>query len=176
MLREIKNKEDIPKEYEGTPIERLLLYHNFNEPFATYDSAQLLIGMCMDNRKDLNLPPNFAYVLRTGGGNLRYNEFKISYAIAVGKVRYVALIGHNHCGMINLTHKKEDFIEGLVGIAGWDEEEALAHFMKHAPIFEIEDSEAFVLEETVRIGNKYKGVKVIPLFYKLEDNKLYIIE
>ena len=34
--------------------------------------------MCMDNRKQLRLPDNFAYILRTGGGNIRYSEFKIS--------------------------------------------------------------------------------------------------
>ncbi len=62
----------------------------------------------MDNRKQLNIPNNFAYILRTGGGNLRYSEFKISYAIAVGGVKALALIGHNRCGMVNLMNKRKD--------------------------------------------------------------------
>ena len=41
--------------------------------------------MCMDNRKHLHIPDNFAFIIRSGGANLRYSEFKVSYAIAVGR-------------------------------------------------------------------------------------------
>ena len=74
----------------------------------------------MDNRKSLRIPDNFAYIIRTGGANLRYSEFKVSYAIAVGNVEHIALIGHNNCGMVNLVSKKEQFINGLVDKAGWE--------------------------------------------------------
>lgn len=59
--------------------------------------------MCMDNRKHLHMLDNSAYIIRSGGANLRYREFKVSYAIAVGQVRYIVLIGHNNCGMVNLA-------------------------------------------------------------------------
>ncbi len=37
--------------------------------FDPYVRARLLIGMCMDNRKVLRTPDNFAYVIRGGGAN-----------------------------------------------------------------------------------------------------------
>ena len=101
-LAAVSKLDDILPEYFETPIGKLLKYHNLNHPYDTYDRAQLLIGMCMDNRKNLRIPDNFAFIIRTGGANLRYNEFKVSYAIAVGQVGYIALIGHNNCGMANV--------------------------------------------------------------------------
>jgi len=103
QLVDIKKREDIFPEYRHTPIGLLLEYHNLNRPFDTYAQAQLLIGMCMDNRKHLHIPDNFSYIIRSGGANLRYSEFKVSYAIAVGEVQHIALIGHNNCGMVNLN-------------------------------------------------------------------------
>ncbi len=73
----------------------------------------------MDNRKHLHIPDNFAFIIRAGGANLRYSEFKVSYAIAVGSVSCIALVGHNQCGMVNLISRKEQFIRGLVENAGW---------------------------------------------------------
>jgi carbonic anhydrase len=84
-LISINSIEDILPEYRKTPIGLLLEYHNLNRPFNTYDKAELLVGMCMDNRKHLNIPDNFAFIIRAGGANLRYSEFKVSYAIAVGQ-------------------------------------------------------------------------------------------
>ena len=79
----VKAEPDILPAYRKTPIETLLAYQNLNRPHGVHDKAELLIGMCMDNRKHLRLPENFAYILRSGGGNLRYSEFKVSYAIAL---------------------------------------------------------------------------------------------
>src|ERR1044071_3647076 len=94
-LLPISSKEDIPSEYRDTPIGRLLEYHNLDRPFDTFQNAELLVGMCMDHRKHLHMPDNFAYIIRSGGANLRYSEFKVSYAIAVGGVRSIALIGQD---------------------------------------------------------------------------------
>ena len=91
-LISISTVNHIFSEYQNTPIGRLLEYHNLDRPDDNYDIAQLLIGMCMDHRKKLHIPDNFAYIIRSGGANLRYSEFKISYAIAVGEVKYMALI------------------------------------------------------------------------------------
>ena len=98
----VDRPESIFPRYRGTPIERLLEYHNLQRPYDTYTQAELLIGMCMDNRKHLSIPDNFAFILRAGGANMRPSEFKVSYAIAVGGVTCIALIGHTQCGMVNL--------------------------------------------------------------------------
>lgn len=169
----VTSKEDILPELRATPIGLLLEYHNLNREYETYNQAQLLIGMCMDNRKHLHIPDNFAYIIRAGGANLRYSEFKVSYAIAVGGVKHIALIGHNQCGMVNLAARKETFIEGLVENAGWERDLAEQHFMNFAPLFEIGNEIDFVLSEAQRLRRRYPKVEVAPFLYLVEDNLLY---
>jgi carbonic anhydrase len=167
---------DIPPEYRQTPIGLLLEYHNLNRPLEIYNKAQLLVGMCMDNRKHLHMPDNFAFIIRSGGANLKYSEFKVSYAIAVGQVSHIALIGHNNCGMVNLISRKNEFIDGLVTIAGWERGSAEEHFMHFAPMFEIGNETDFILSETKRLRLRYPKVLIAPLIYLVEDNKLYLID
>lgn len=168
-------KDEIFPEYKNTPVELLLEYHNLGRDYETYTQAQLLVGMCMDNRKHLHIPDNFAYIIRAGGANLRYSEFKVSYAIAVGGVKSIALIGHNQCGMVNLMARREAFIKGLIENAGWERELAEQHFMNFAPMFEIGDEIDFVLSEAQRLQSRYPKILVAPLLYKVEDNLLYQI-
>jgi carbonic anhydrase len=174
-IKKIENQGDIPKEFLGTPIEGLIQYQNFSAPFQVYDKAQLLVAMCMDNRKQLRIPENFAYIIRTGGANLRYSEFKVSYAVSLGKLDYIVLIAHDKCGMVNLASKKDLFIEGLSRLENWNKEKAEEHFYNYAPIYEIEDEIEFIVNESKRLSQKYKGITVIPLYYTLEDNKLSFI-
>jgi carbonic anhydrase len=171
----ITRPDDIFKEYRDTPIGLLLEYHNLDRSPDTYIKAQLLVGMCMDNRKHLHIPDNFAFIIRTGGANLRYSEFKVSYAIAVGDVGYIALIGHNNCGMVNLVSRKDVFIDGLVEKAGWNRESAEEHFMHFAPMFEIGNEIDFVMSEAKRLRLRYPKIMLAPMLYKVEDNKLYLI-
>ncbi len=172
----ITTKEDISPEVRDTPVGLLLEYHNLNREYATYSEAQLLIGMCMDNRKHLHIPDNFAFIIRAGGANLRYSEFKVSYAIAVGGVKSIALIGHDQCGMVNLMARKDIFIDGLVDNAGWDREWAEQHFTQFAPMFEIGNEIDFVLSEAQRLRMRYPKIQVTPLLYRVEDNLLYQVK
>ncbi len=172
----IINQKEIPVDYENTPIGLLLEYHNLNRELDSYSNAQLLIGMCMDNRKHLHIPDNFAYIIRTGGANLRYSEFKVSFAIAVGGVKHIALIAHSNCGMVNLMSKKNQFIEKLSENGGWTIEQAEEHFNNYAPMFEINNEIDFILSETARLRLRYPKVQIAPMYYKLEDNLLYLIK
>ncbi len=172
----VKSVEDILPQYKQTPIASLLEYHNLNKPFSSYSKAQLLIGMCMDNRKSLRIPDNFAFIIRAGGANLRYSEFKVSYAISVGSVRHIALIGHNKCAMVNLVSRKNEFINGLVENAGWEITKAEEHFNQFAPMYEIGSEIDFVLSETVRLRSRYPKVTIAPMLYLVEDNNLYFIK
>jgi len=172
----ISKTDDIISEYRKTPIGLLLEYQNLDRPLDNYSNAQLLIGMCMDHRKHLRIPDNFSYIIRSGGANMRYSEFKISYAIAIGGIQHIALIGHNNCGMVNLNSQKEQFIEGLVDKAGWNGATAENHFSKYAPKFEIENEIDFVLNETKRLRLQYPKISIAPMIYKLEDNCLYLIK
>ena len=132
--------------------------------------------MCMDHRKKMLIPDNFSYIIRTGGANLRYSEFKVSFAIAIGGVRHIALMAHSQCGMVNLPSKKELFIDGLVNDAGWDREFAEEHFMHFSPMFEIGNEIDFVLSEAKRLRQRYPKITIAPLYYKVEDNRLYSIK
>jgi carbonic anhydrase len=175
----VSAKEDIPEVFRDTPIGMLLEYHNLHRPLDTYDAnsgAQLLIGMCMDYRKSMHIPDNFAYILRAGGANLRFSEFKVSYAIAVGGVRSIALIGHSNCGMVNLVSRREVFIQGLIDNAGWTRKQAEDHFMNFAPMFEIGNEIDFVLSEAVRLRLRYPKILIAPILYRTEDNLLYSIK
>ena len=172
----INSADDIPPQYRGTAIGLLLEYHNLDRQYESYSSAQLLIGMCMDNRKHLHMPDNFSFIIRTGGANLRYSEFKVSYAIAVGNVRCIALVGHNQCGMVDLISRKEQFIRGLVENAGWQPQAAEEHFHHFAPMFEVGNEVDFILAEVKRLRLRYPKILVAPLIYRVEDNRLYLIQ
>lgn len=172
----IKKINDIPDVYLNTPLALLLEYHNLNREFESYSNAQLLVGMCMDNRKHLHMPDNFAFIIRSGGANLRYSEFKVSFAVSVGGVKHIALIGHSNCGMVNLASNKDIFIEKLSENAGWTTEQAEEHFNNYAPMFEINNEIDFILSETVRLRLRYPKILIAPMYYKLEDNFLYLIQ
>ena len=175
-LISIRSEKDIPLEYQNTPVGRLLEYHNLGREFDDYSNAQMLISMCMDNRKSIRIPENFAYILRAGGGNLRYSEFKVSYAISLGGVRNIVLIGHNNCGMVDLFSKKEQFVKGLVDGAGWSCLAAEKHFDKYVEMFEITDAIGFVSSEAKRLNVQYPKIEVVPLMFQLEDKLLYAIQ
>ncbi len=172
----VDTQDQIPKSYRNTPIGLLLEYHNLNRPFETYKKAELLVGMCMDNRKHLHMPDNFSFIIRSGGANLRYSEFKVSFAISVGGIKHIALIGHTNCSMVNIISRKKEFIENLVSMAGWDESTAEDHFNHFAPMYEIGNETDFILSEVKRLRLRYPKIKVAPMIYKVEDNRLYLIE
>ncbi|MBI3005608.1 MAG: carbonic anhydrase [Ignavibacteriales bacterium] len=175
-LIRVSSVDHIPREFRDSPIARLLEYHNLNRPFDSYTSAELLIGMCMDSRKSLRIPDNFAFILRAGGGNLRYSEFKVSYAIGIGGAKAIALIGHTNCGMVNLASRKDQFISGLVTHGGWSTSEAEEHFLHFSSMFEIGNEIDFVLSEARRLRVRYPKILVAPLIYRVEDNLLYSLE
>jgi len=171
----VRKRSDIPEPFRKTPIGRLLEYHNLKRPYETYAKAQLLVGMCMDNRKYLHIPDNFAFIVRAAGANLLHSEFKVSFAIAVGGVSTIALIGHTHCAMVNLKSKKKTFVDGLVEKAGWSRQEASRHFQKFAPRFEIGDATEFTLRQAEHLANRYPKTLVVPMIFRVEDKLLYLL-
>jgi carbonic anhydrase len=169
----VNYRDDILPEYRRTPVGLLLEYHNLGRAIGSSPAPQVLIGMCMDSRKSLRIPNDFAFVLRTAGANMRDNEFRISYAIAVGGVRTIVLIAHTDCGMARLGQRRDDFIRGLMDAAGWDEARAVRHFEESAPKFGIRDEVDFVLHEAGRLRAIYPRITVVPLLYRVEDDLLY---
>ena len=171
----VAQPDDLLPAYRGTPVGRLLEYHNLGIGPTAVTRPELLIGMCMDSRKHLRIPQDFAFVLRTAGANMRDNEFRISYAIAVGGVHTIVLIAHTDCGMARLQQRREQFIDGMVANAGWDRERAVRHFEESAPKFGIRDEVGFVVQEAARLRGIYPKIDVAPLLYKVDDDLLYQI-
>jgi len=169
----VTTADDILPEYRDTPVGRLLEYHNLGRGPAAVSRPELLIGMCMDSRKHLRIPNDFAFVLRTAGANMRDNEFRISYAIAVGGVRTIVLIAHTDCGMAQLAKRHDQFIDGMVTNAGWDRARAERHFADSAPKFGIKDEVEFVVQEAARLRAIYPRIHVAPLLYRVDDDLLY---
>ena len=171
----VEEPGDVTEPYSRTPVGRLLAYHNLGATPDAYDRAALLVGTCMDHRVRLRMPERFAYVLRTGGGNLRGHDFEVSFAVAVGGVDAVALIGHSDCGMARVTGERGAFVEGLEAGAGWDAEEAAAHFRRRAAGHEIGDPVEFTLSEAERLRRTYPEVLVAPLHDRVDAGRLSLI-
>ena len=169
----VNYRSDILPEYQGTPAGLLLEYHNLERALGSGPGRQLLIGMCMDSRKALRIPPDFAFVLRTAGANMRDNEFRISFAIAIGGVRTIVLIAHTDCGMTRVAGQHDEFVRGLVEHGGWDQARAEKHFTDSIGKFGIREEVEFVMREAERLRTLYPRVTVVPLLYRVEDDLLY---
>ena len=173
-LKPIDAEKDIPSTISDTPIGDLLRYQNLGAAPKEYATAKLLIGTCIDNRIDLKLPRNFAFVLRDAGANLSPEDFAAAFVTGYAGVRHLALIGHTHCGMSGLEDRRKEVISGLVS-AGWDPEKAANHFDESADSAEIGDVTKFIFEEAKRFRARHPGLTVEPLIYDVDDHRLYLI-
>ncbi len=171
----VRDASDIFPEYRGTAVGDLLSYHNLGAPHRLHTEADLLIGMCMDNRLQLRIPPGFAFVLRCAGANVGMLDFDVSFAIAVGGVRSVCLIGHDGCRMVDVASTREAFVSGLVENAGWDRKNAEDHFDGYCSRYGFSDVASFVWLEAERLRKTYANISVAPLVYSLDDQSLHQI-
>jgi carbonic anhydrase len=135
-------------------------------------TPHLFAAMCMDHRKTLRIPNEFAYVLRTAGARLKGNEFELTFAIAVGGVSTVALIGHTDCGMERVLERREAFVTGLVQRAGVDQEQAEKHFDSSATKYAISGAAESVLRQAATIRRYLPNILVAPLLSHVEDDRL----
>ena len=163
-------------QYRDTPIQHLLEYHNLRHTPPDYERAEILVSMCMDARKSLQIPDRFAFVIRTAAGNLRDNEFRTAFAIGVGGVRAIAIIGHTDCGMVKLSQRRRQFVDGLVANAGWPADVAERYFDQQAPRFEIRDEAEFAVSEAERVRDLYPNVLIAPMIYRVETGMLALIK
>jgi carbonic anhydrase len=173
----INHAQDLPSNLQNTPIQDLFEFHNNSKESAQdYTAAKMAIVMCMDNRKKLNIPNNFAYIVRSPGARIKGNEFGLSFAIGAAKVQHIAMIAHTDCGMVNLPKKKEATLEGFQELLGWSKENSEQYFETNAKEFFIEDGSEFVVKEAKRLASEFPNTTVVPMLYKVEDHKLYLLE
>lgn len=172
-LLPVLSAEAILPQYQGTPVEMLLRYHNLAEPMTQeFSKPKMLIGTCMDYRVVLRLPDRFAYILRTAGDNLTNHEFDIAVAVGLGAISTMALIGHTDCAMSRVTQQRDAFVAGMVERAGWQSHDAAQYFHRHAGSAHIGDPTGYTLRETTRLRRRFPGILVAPLIYQVEDDQL----
>ncbi len=174
-LQPVEARDDVPARYRATPVERLIACHQLGADPGPSEAPELLVAACMDHRVSLRMPRDFAYVIRTGGASLAGRDFEISFAVAVGGVRAVAVVGHSDCGMASVRERGEAFARGLAEGAGWDEAEAAGHFDEGAARHAIDDPVAFTLEQVGRLRRRWPEILVAPLHYRVEDRRLYLV-
>jgi carbonic anhydrase len=174
-LFQIDQEEDIPACLKDTPIGVLLREQNLGHAFETESThPELVIGMCIDFRKQLSVPKDWAYIIRREGANMDGSEFAIALGLSKG-IRYMALIAHNDCAMANTAEHQDGFVKALVGKYGWSQKKALDFFIEHARSKDIGNEVDFVLEEAARIEKLFPGITVVPLLMRVENDKLYLI-
>ena len=176
-LISISSEKDIPQWLRGTPISMLLATHNLGTRFrlAQHQLPPLLIGTCMDYRVSLNIPKDFAFIIRIAGANMRDQEFPIAFALSSKKVKAIAIIGHTECNMAELNDKKNAFVSGLEAALKWTPEKAGEFFDSSVDQFNIGTVVPFILQETVRLRGQFPDVIIAPLIYDVTNGKLYLI-
>lgn len=101
--------------------------------------------------------------------------FDISFAIAVGGVEAVAVIGHTDCRMVDLEASEERFIKGLSERGGWKAAQAGIHFSAMSPKFRKYDMIESVVSNAGLLRSMYPNTVVTPLVYSVDDGLLYLI-
>lgn len=175
LLLPVVRKEDIPEQYRHTAIEDLLLYHNLNYPFDSYNRAKMLILTCIDHRIMLNLPHNFSYIIRNSGAKVDNVEFAVSFVVAVAKIKTIALIGHMDCRMLNVERNKAGFIKGLEE-QGWRRHRAEKFFERMQPVFGIKNVVSSLIDDVTMLRSWYPKALIVPLCYSEKEKKLYLVK
>ena len=171
----IESVEDIPEILKSTPIEILLKAQNLGlieDQIPT--TPELVVGMCIDNRKSLTIPRDWAYIIRREGANMDGAEFAIALGLS-RNINYMALIAHNHCAMANTAQQRDNIVDVLSERYGWDRPKALSFFDSHARSREIGNEIDFVLQEAKRLATLFPGLVIVPILFRLEDDRLYLI-
>lgn len=172
----VKSESDMPAAWRGTAVSRLLMYHNLDGSGGTHEKPELLIVMCMDSRQRMKLPRNFAFFIRNAGARVEETMFDISFAIAVGGVEAVAVIGHTDCRMVGLEAAEDSFIKGLSERGGWNQEQARLHFSTMCPGLSKRDVVASVMSNAGLLRSMYPKFMVVPLVYNIGDGLLYLVK
>ena len=166
MLRPRSSSLPFLREYEKDAeyaLEVLLSSHNDGELYPSFELPQLAIVTCMDFRINLRLPDRFAFVLRTGGANVRPIESYLAFSVARTGIHAIAIIGHTDCAM----EKPDPYLVDALPTT----DKMRAHYRSQIAFLAIRDARAYTLEQTERL-EAHMGLPIIPLLYRVEDHQL----
>lgn len=171
-LIEFHVREDIPVEWQNTPIEALIMAQNFGWPIHASGQPEMLISTCIEFRYALPIPRMAAYVVRRPSGLLIGSEFTVGFVLSKG-ISYIAMIGHNDCGMAKVDQQAGRVVDALVN-QGWGREVATEFVRNRAEKYHMTDELDALEREYNRLYSLFRKIVVAPLFVSLYDNKFYL--
>jgi carbonic anhydrase len=175
-LKPVRNESDILPAWRGTPIAELLALHNLGTGAGQYAHPRILIAACPEQQAALRIPDGFALSVRTAAANLKRDPFKVSWAIGIGQVSAIAIVGHTGCGLVRLREQREEFVERMISAAGWARSAAEQHFDHWGDLYAVEDPAVFAASEAARLRIRYPKIPVAALLYDAADQTLLQIE
>jgi len=171
-LAKIAHPDDVPEKWRNTPISAFIGAHNFDEPIRPSGSPELLVATCIEFRFHPIVPPKYSYIIRRASGRLIGSEFSLVYVLSKG-VRHVVLLGHDDCGMTQVSQHGPGMIQTLVE-QGWDPDRAKEFIAMNAGRYAIQDEVDSLKQEFFRLKKLFKKVELAPLFILLSSQRLYI--
>lgn len=171
-LIEFEVREDIPAEWQNTPIEALIMAQNFGWPIHASGQPEMLISTCIEFRYALPIPRMAAYVVRRPSGLLIGSEFTVGFVLSRG-VNCLAMIGHNDCGMAKVDRQMGRIVDALVN-QGWGREAATDFVKDRANKYKMTDELDALESEYKRLRSLFRKLIVAPLFVSLYDSKMYL--
>lgn len=172
LLKSIESISDVPAEWKGTPLDSFIMAQNFGWPIQGSGKVELLISTCIEFRYALPIPRMYAYVIRRASGRVKGSEFSVGYTLAQG-VKYLALIGHNDCGMAK-AHANAPLVVQAFVEQGWDHDLAQMYVDHQIKRHAITDELDALREEFIRLRKIFPKLLIAPLFVCLHDSKLYL--
>lgn len=164
-LQAVKSENDILPVWRDNAVGQLLRYQNLGGSPSPHPQPALLIATCFEQQAPLRIPEGFAIQLRTAAASLKRDPFKVSWAVGIAGVQAIALVAHDHCGLVGLTGHREAFIRRMIETAGWEQSAAEQHFDHWSDLFQVDDPADFVAGEAARLRIRYPGIPVAPLLY-----------
>jgi carbonic anhydrase len=171
-LLPLDSLEKIPDYWRGTPIEQLVMAENFGHQINPSPTPQLLIAACIEFRYALPIPKMYAYVIRRASGRLIGSEFSVAYVLSRG-VKYLAMIGHNDCGMTKVKESAPSMVQALVD-QGWNKDVASEYISYQSARYMMSDELDGLEREFHRLRRLFRKVFIAPLFVCLSDTRLYL--
>ena len=172
QLIEIHSRQDIPKEWENSPIETFIMSQNFGWPVQASGKPELLIATCIEFRYSLPMPRMYAYVIRRASGRMIGSEFSIGYTLSKG-VKHLIMIGHNDCGMAKVPENAPGVVQAYIE-QGWSRQAAEEYVQTHGPRHAINNELDALRDEYKRLCTIFPKLLIAPLFVCLYDTKLYL--
>lgn len=149
------------------PVQTLLQSHNSGVVFPAFTRPELAVVTCMDFRIHLQMPENFAFVLRTGGANPEPVEPYLAYSVARMGIGAIALIGHTDCAM----QYPNPYVLNRLPTG----EEHIRRYRAQIAALAIGEVEHFIRRQAQRLASRL-GLPVAPLLYLVEDHRLVCLD